>query len=70
MCCILQFRMMWQVTDEFEEQWADNKVTGWEKDSQGNGQVPTNHTVIDLDYYSSVEELMDVGPEKLKEVIV
>lgn len=60
--------MFWQVTDELEEQWVDNKVQGWDEDSPANGQFPTDHAVIDLDYYSSVEELMDVGPEKLKEV--
>lgn len=31
--------------------------------------VEHTHTVIDLDYYSSVEELMEAGPEKLKEAL-
>lgn len=26
------------------------------------------NTVIDLDYYGTVEDLIEVGPEKLKEV--
>lgn len=55
-----------QVVTEFEEQWADGKF--WENEDQGNGHVPDQHTVIDLDYYSTVEELIEVGPEKLKEV--
>lgn len=57
-----------QVAMEFEEQWADGKVEGWEPEDQGNGHVPDQHAVIDLDLYSTVEELVEVGPEKLKEV--
>lgn len=59
----------WQVVTEFEEQWANGKVQGWETEGQENGHVPAEHTVIDLDYYSTIEELMEVGPEKLKEVM-
>ena len=59
---------LWQVVTEFEEQWANGKVEGWENKGPENGHVPAQHTVIDLDYYSTVEELMEVGPEKLKEV--
>lgn len=44
------------------------KVEGWENNGQENGSAPENYTVIDLDYYSTAEELMVVGPEKLKEV--
>ena len=43
-------------------------VEGWENESQENGNVPTQHAAIDLDYYSTVEEVMEVGPEMLKEV--
>lgn len=57
-----------QVTTEFDENWAANKVPGWENDSQENGHVPAQHNAIDLDYYSTVEELIELGPEKLKEV--
>lgn len=53
---------------EFEEQWANGNFEGWEDDSQENGSDSMDHTVIDLDYYSTVEELMEVGPDKLKEV--
>lgn len=58
----------WQVTSEFEEEWTLGKVEGWENNGQENGSASENHTVIDLDYYSTAEELMVVGPEKLKEV--
>lgn len=54
---------------DFEEQWANGSIEGWGVESQENGHV-SEHTVIDLDYYSTVEELMEVGPEKLKEVSV
>jgi splicing factor 3A subunit 3 len=60
--------MLWQVTTEFDENWATGRVLGWENVNQENGHVPAQHTAIDLDYYSTVEELMEVGPERLKEV--
>lgn len=56
------------MTAEFEENWLAGRVHGWEKDNQENGHVPSQHAAIDLDYYSTVEELMEVGPERLKEV--
>lgn len=57
-----------QLAIEFEEKWANGIVEGWENVNQENGDVPTEHAVIDLDYYSTAEELMEVGPEMLKEV--
>lgn len=53
---------------ELEEQWASGMVQGWENDTHENGHDPSQHTSIDLDYYSTVEELIEVGPERLKEV--
>ena len=61
---------MGQVTAEFEENLAAGKVRGWENENQENGHVSAQHTAIDLDYYSTVEELLEVGPERLKEVIL
>lgn len=60
---------MLQVETDFEEQYANGKVEGWENNGQENELIPSQHTVIDLDYYTTVEELVDVGPEKLKEVM-
>ena len=68
MCSFLKMDSFLQVITEFEEQWANVSVPGWENKGEENGHVPLQHTVIDLDYYSSVEELMEVGPEKLNEV--
>ncbi|GLU18354.1 hypothetical protein SLE2022_346600 [Rubroshorea leprosula] len=62
-------RIFSKVVSEFEQQWAEHKVQGWENDGQENGDAPTQHTMIDLDYYSMIEELMEVGPEKLKEAL-
>lgn len=59
---------LWQVIAEFEEEWADGKVQGWDNEGQENGHVSAQPSGIDLDYYSTVEELMEVGPERLKEV--
>ncbi|CAL1409685.1 unnamed protein product [Linum trigynum] len=57
-----------KVVTEFEEQWKDGKVPGW-GGGQENGPVPAQDTSIDLDYYTTVEELMQVGLEKLKEAL-
>lgn len=59
---------MWQVVTEFEEDWASGMVQGWVDEAQDTGHVPSQNTGIDLDYYSTVEELIEVGPDKLKEV--
>lgn len=61
--------VLWQVTSELEEQWASGMVQGWENDTHENGHVPAQHTAIDLDYYSTIEVLIEVGPERLKEVL-
>ncbi|KAK1358527.1 Splicing factor 3A subunit 3 [Heracleum sosnowskyi] len=58
-------RLFSKVKTELEEQWA----SGWENDSHENGHDPSQHTAIDLDYYSAVEELIEVGPERLKEAL-
>lgn len=62
-------RIFTKLATDFEEQWANGMVEGWENESQENGNVPTQHAAIDLDYYSTVEELMEVGPEMLKEAL-
>ncbi|XP_031260104.1 splicing factor SF3a60 homolog isoform X1 [Pistacia vera] len=62
-------RIFSKVEADFEEQWANGMIPGWDNEDQENGHVPSEHTVIDLDYYSTVEELMEVGPEKLKEAL-
>lgn len=58
----------WQVVADFEEQWVTSTLQGWETEGQENGHVPAQHSELDLDYYSTVEELMEVGSERLKEV--
>ncbi|XP_057951620.1 splicing factor SF3a60 homolog [Malania oleifera] len=63
-------RIFSKVITDFEDQWANGRVPEWENEDQENGHVPAQHTVIDLDYYSTVEELIEVGPEKLKEALV
>lgn len=61
-------RIFSKVVSEFEEQWANGKVEDWNNEGQENGHV-SQSTTIDLDYYSTVEELMEVGPERLKEAL-
>ncbi|KAF5790506.1 putative splicing factor SF3a60 binding domain, SF3A3 domain, splicing factor 3A subunit 3 [Helianthus annuus] len=56
-------RLFSKVTTEFEEQWANGKVDERKDDAQEN-------TSINLDYYSTIEELVELGPEKLKKALV
>uniref|UniRef100_A0A6N2K9Y1 Matrin-type domain-containing protein n=1 Tax=Salix viminalis TaxID=40686 RepID=A0A6N2K9Y1_SALVM len=62
-------RIFSKVTTEFEEQWENDAIQGWERTSQENGHSSADHTVIDLDFYSTVDELKEVAPEKLKEAL-
>lgn len=67
MLLIQHASVFYQVVAEFEEQWENGEVEGWKNEGRENGHVSQDN-IIDLDYYSTVEELMEVGPEKLKEV--
>ncbi|ESR35432.1 splicing factor SF3a60-like [Citrus sinensis] len=60
-------RIFSKVVADFEEQWVTSTLQGWETEGQENGHVPAQHSELDLDYYSTVEELMEVGSERLKE---
>ncbi|KZV17186.1 splicing factor 3A subunit 3 [Dorcoceras hygrometricum] len=62
-------RIFSKVVSDFEEQWSNGHVEGWENESQENTMIPQQDQIIDLDYYSTVDELMIVGPEKLKEAL-
>lgn len=62
-------RIFSKVETEFEELWTDGKIKGWENKGLENGHVSGHHSFIDLDYYDTVEEIMEVGPEKLKEAL-
>ncbi|KAG2334799.1 hypothetical protein Bca52824_005979 [Brassica carinata] len=62
-------KMLSKVEVDFEEQFADGKVIGWESHGQESKLVPSEHTVIDLGYYTTADELTGVGPEKLKEAL-
>ncbi|XP_073123674.1 splicing factor SF3a60 homolog [Henckelia pumila] len=63
-------RIFSKVVSDFEEQWSNGQVEGWENEGQENVAIPEQNQIIDLDYYGSVGELMIVGPEKLKEALV
>ncbi|TVU35501.1 hypothetical protein EJB05_17394 [Eragrostis curvula] len=52
-----------KLENEFEERWANGEVPGWESESVSEGSD------IDLDDYSTVEELVELGPQKLKEAL-
>ena len=41
---------------------------GWEDKGLGNGEPSILQESIDLDYYNSVDELAELGPERLKQV--
>ncbi|GJY60615.1 splicing factor SF3a60, partial [Tanacetum coccineum] len=54
------------VAADFEEQWAEGKIDGWKDESQENGHVNAS---IDLDFYDTVEELVGIGGDRLKEAL-
>jgi len=59
-----------KVNVEFEEKWQAGTVQGWEDKGVGNGQSTTKgNAVVDVDDYDTIEELMDLGPERLKEAL-
>ncbi|KAH9289537.1 hypothetical protein KI387_033654, partial [Taxus chinensis] len=58
-----------KVDAEFEERWEGATVHGWEDKGLGNGQSSTIQDSIDLDYYSSADELVELGPERLKQAL-
>lgn len=60
-------RIFSKVESEFEERWITGTIEGWESTGQDNGHDSAQHSLIDLDYYSTVEELLELGPERLKE---
>lgn len=60
-------RIFSKVESEFEERWTIGSIEGWENTGQENGHDSGPHSLIDLDYYSTVEELVELGPERLKE---
>uniref|UniRef100_A0A2P2KRP2 Splicing factor 3A subunit 3-like n=1 Tax=Rhizophora mucronata TaxID=61149 RepID=A0A2P2KRP2_RHIMU len=62
-------RIFSKVVTEFEDQRLYGKIEGWEKNGEENGFLPDQQFIIDLDYYNTVEELIEVGPEKLKEAL-
>ncbi|KAL8049474.1 hypothetical protein ABFX02_06G022800 [Erythranthe guttata] len=62
-------RIFSKVTVEFEELWSSGLVEGWENESHEDGNIQQQIALIDLDYYSTAEQLTEVGPEKLKEAL-
>uniref|UniRef100_A0ACD5VTM5 Uncharacterized protein n=1 Tax=Avena sativa TaxID=4498 RepID=A0ACD5VTM5_AVESA len=57
-----------KLESEFEEQWANGEVPGWENKGTEKESV-VQESEVDLNFYNSVEELVVLGPEKLKEAL-
>lgn len=58
-----------KLESEFEEQWANREVPGWEnKDTDTKSVLQESN--VDLDHYSTAAELEELGSEKLKEALV
>ncbi|KAL3630687.1 hypothetical protein CASFOL_023671 [Castilleja foliolosa] len=62
-------RIFSKVITEFEERWSIGSVEGWGNETHENGNAQQLDALIDLDYYSTAEQLVEVGPEKLKEAL-
>ncbi|KAJ7546379.1 hypothetical protein O6H91_08G037900 [Diphasiastrum complanatum] len=59
-----------KVEGEFEERWNAGTLEGWEDKGTGNDQSSAvEGPLIDLDDYDSVEELSELGGERLKEAL-
>ncbi|CAK9192058.1 hypothetical protein BDL97_01G100600 [Sphagnum fallax] len=60
-----------KVESEFEERWEAGTVQGWEDKGVGNGQSLTTRSgsLVDVDDYDSLEDLIELGPERLKEAL-
>jgi hypothetical protein len=51
------------------ERWNAGTVQGWEDKGLGTDQISSRvQPLIDVEDYDSVEELMELGPDRLKEV--
>ncbi|KAL1532018.1 splicing factor SF3a60 [Salvia divinorum] len=62
-------RIFSKVVAEFEELWTSGLIQGSQNENNENGNVKQHEALIDLDYYSTVEQLTEVGPAKLKEAL-
>ncbi|BBN09520.1 splicing factor 3A subunit 3 [Marchantia polymorpha subsp. ruderalis] len=59
-----------KVEADFEPSWEAGTVDGWEDKGLGNGQASiTQEPTIDIEDYDSIEELMELGPERLKDAL-
>jgi splicing factor 3A subunit 3 len=59
-----------KVDAEFEERWNAGTVQGWEDKGLGTDQISSRvQPLIDVEDYDSVEELMELGPDRLKEAL-
>lgn len=66
---LLTYIFSMQVESEFDERWNAGTVQGWEDKGVGTEQTSSRgQPLIDVDDYDSVEELMELGPDRLKEV--
>ncbi|CAM6127542.1 unnamed protein product [Calypogeia fissa] len=54
-----------KVETEFNQLWDAGALDGWEDQGLGKPDDP----MIDIDDYDSVEELMELGPERLKDAL-
>ncbi|KAL3689105.1 hypothetical protein R1sor_015414 [Riccia sorocarpa] len=59
-----------KVETDFETNWEAGTVDGWADKGLGNGQSSTiEEPMIDMEDYDSVEELIELGPDRLKEAL-
>eukprot|EP00243_Klebsormidium_subtile_P004114 TRINITY_DN17896_c0_g1_i1.p2 TRINITY_DN17896_c0_g1~~TRINITY_DN17896_c0_g1_i1.p2 ORF type:complete len:517 (+),score=201.30 TRINITY_DN17896_c0_g1_i1:191-1741(+) len=60
-------QLLSKVETEFQNQWAAGSVSGWEGASEAGPKASEN--VLDVEAYDSVEELLEVGTERIKETL-
>lgn len=60
-------QLLSKVEKEFQNQWAAGSVPGWEGASEAGPK--TSENVLDVEAYESVEELLEVGTERIRETL-
>lgn len=64
-----QATLMEEVTREFEERWAAGNFPGWRRDIGGSAMAKHSGARLDLSAFSSPEELMSLGLDRLKSAL-
>ncbi|KAH7307226.1 hypothetical protein KP509_22G050500 [Ceratopteris richardii] len=60
-------KVLAKVEADFEDRWKAGNIQGWE--DRGVGSEKSDGISIDIDDYESIDELVELGPERLKQAL-